>query len=113
MKKRKVSIYGRNLAISTIGACLVKNPAFQIEQIEDQSEIDENATPPDVILFDFKSAHAGLACTSLLERPTSVLIGVDLAKNRMLVLTGGPCPLLTIEDLVRAIEKNRFQNPQF
>jgi hypothetical protein len=110
MKPRKVALYGRNMVLSTIGACLQKNQAFQVEQIEvDLSEIFDKAPLPDVVLFDIETAQSHFVLSLIHDYPAIIFIGVDLRRNQMLVLSGESSRLLTIEDLVTVIEKRPFQ----
>ena len=110
MKKRTVALYSPNTVLSTIGACLQKNTVFQVEQIDGPSEIIGKVSPPDVILFDFETAQPHFFLSMMRDHPTTMFIGVDLANNKMLVLSVDSSRQLTIEDLVQAIEKRPFSS---
>ena len=104
---RKVGIYGSQLVMSAIGACLQEKPEFDVQRIKgllpniiDQSD----AAPPDVILFDLAAAQPDFAIPLIHTHPGILLIGVDLANNKMLVLSGKKSCLITAEDLVQAIQ---------
>jgi hypothetical protein len=105
---RKVGIYGSQLVMSIIGACLQEKPEFDVQRIDGllPNIIDEtDAAPPDVILFDLTAAQNHFAISLIRTHPTVMLIGVDLASKKMLVLSGEEFDLLTVEDLVRVIGK--------
>lgn len=105
---RKVGIYGSQLAMSIIGASLQEKPEFDVQRIDGllPNIIDEtDAAPPDVILFDLTAAQNHFAISLIRNHPTVMLIGVDLAGKKMLVLSGEEFDLLTVEDLVQAIQE--------
>lgn len=104
---RKVGIYGSQLVMSAIGACLQEKPEFDVQRIKgllpniiDQSD----AAPPDVILFDLATTQPDFAIPLIHTHPGILLIGVNLANNKMLVLSGKKSCLITAEDLVQAIQ---------
>jgi len=104
---RKVGIYGSQLVMSIIGACLQEKPKFDVQRIDGllPNIIDEtDAAPPDVILFDLTAAQNHFAIFLIHNHPTVMLIGVDLANSEMLVLSGRESCLITAEDLVQAIQ---------
>lgn len=105
MKKRRVALCGDNLVLSVIGACLQKDPAFQVQKIQDMSQVSGNAKLPDVILFEFHTVKPDSVLTLMRDYPTVMLLGVDLTKSQMVVLTGSSFRLLTIDDLIKAINK--------
>ena len=111
MKKRTVALYGRNLVLSTIGACLQQKPEFRVVRIEG-SLADflkkMGAARSEVILFDLATEQAHFAVSLMHHHPEIKLVGVDLMCNKMLVLSGEPSRLLTIEDLVTVIEQKPF-----
>ena len=107
MKTLRVVLYGGNLVMSTIGASLQEKPEFQVQQIEgslpdilDKLEV----APPDVILFDLAAGQPHFAIPLLRKHPKIMLIGVDLAINKMLVLSGEQSRFLMVDDLVQVIE---------
>ena len=104
---RKVGIYGSRLIISAIGASLQQNPALDVQVFEEPlagSFGEPGQARPDVIVFDIAGAPPKFAIPLMKAYPAIVLIGVDLARNEMLVLSGRQYPLLTAEDLVGAIQ---------
>lgn len=104
--KTLVALYGHDLVISTIGACLEQKPEFRVIRIEgalpdDLTRMD--APRPDVILFDLTSTQAHFGVSLMHRYPEIMLVGVDLTNHTMLVLSGASSRLSTIEDLVKTI----------
>ncbi|MHC1729070.1 MAG: hypothetical protein AB9866_24250 [Syntrophobacteraceae bacterium] len=104
---RKVGIYGSQLLMSAIGANLQENPEFEVQKIEG-SIPDITSKPstisPDVILFDLTATQPGFVIPLMHAHPATLLIGVDLANNKMLLLCGKESRLLTMEDLLQVIQ---------
>lgn len=106
-RRRRVGICGSRLVISAISASLQENPAVEVQIIDDllPNIIEEpDAASPDVILFDIATAPPQFAVRLVNAHPAITLIGVDLAKNEMLVLYGRQRRFLTAEDLMQAIQ---------
>ncbi len=107
MKRRSVVLYGGDLVMSTVGASLRNQPKFQIQEIErllPDTLRKLHASPPDVILFNIAATRPGFAITLLESHPKIMLIGVDITRNKMLVLSGEQSQFLTVDDLVHVIE---------
>ena len=112
VKTRTVMLYGTNLVISSIGATLKSTPELHVKQIEGSFPSNLNnlgGDPPDVILFDLAGAQPEYTIPLLRSHPRIMLIGVDLANNRMLVLSGEQSRLLTTEDLLRVMKADDSQ----
>ena len=116
MKKRIVALYGTNLIMSTIGASLQQKPEFLVVRIEGSLEDylkKMGEARPEAILFDLAKAQAHFAIWLMHHYPEIMLVGVDLMSSKMVVLSVDASRLLTIEDLIQAIEKRPFfQSPQ-
>jgi hypothetical protein len=109
MKTRTVALYGGNLVMSSIGTTLHNETGFHVQEFREKlpgSPAKPDADPPDVILFDLLAAQPDFAFSLLRDHPATILIGIDLNRNEMLVLTGATTPLKTADDLFQAIEKN-------
>lgn len=108
MKTRRVVLYGGNLVMSTIGARLREKPEFQVKEVKGllPDLLDKlEAAPADVILFDLAGrTQPEFAIPLLRSHPKIMLIGVDFATNRMLVLSGEQSQLMTADDLLQVIE---------
>jgi len=107
VKTRTVMLYGTNLVISSIVATLKSTPELHVKQIEGSFPSNLNnlgGDPPDVILFDLVRGQPHFAISLLRNHPGIILIGIDLASNKMLVLSGKQSRLLTAEDLVQVMK---------
>jgi DNA-binding NarL/FixJ family response regulator len=103
---RTVALYGDNLVMSTIGASLQQQPGIHVQRIEGlPSEVVTklDAAPPDVILFDLAGAQPQFTIPLLQNHPLITLIGIDLASNKMLVVSSEQSRLLTADDLLKII----------
>ncbi len=106
--RRKIGIYGSQLVMSAIGASLREKPEFEVQKIEGfvpGLTGKPDAAPPDVILFDLAAAPPHFAIPLIHTHPTILVIGVDMANNKMLVLSSKESGLITPEDLVEAIQE--------
>jgi len=104
---RKIGICGNQLVLSAIAASLQERPEFEVQEIEGllPKIIDKlGAALPDVILFDLATDEPHLAIHLVHAHPSAIAIGIDLANEEMLVLSGKRCRLLETEDLVQVIE---------
>ena len=85
MKKRTVALYGHNLVLSTIGACLQQSRNFGVVRIDGSLADYMNETGaayPEVILFDLATAPEHLAVSLMQHYPEIKLVGVDLMCNK-------------------------------
>jgi DNA-binding NarL/FixJ family response regulator len=108
MKKKTVAFYGHNLVLSSIGAYLQNCPDFQVVSFEETPETclrNGNTACPEVIFFDLAAKSSHFPVSLMCRHPEITLIGIDLTSHQMLVLSGESSRLLTIEDLLTAIEK--------
>ena len=62
-----------------------------------------SALEPDVIMLDLGTTRPDAVIALWKTRPDLLLIGVDLAADRMLILSGHPARALTAEDLIDAL----------
>jgi DNA-binding NarL/FixJ family response regulator len=112
VKTQTVVLYGGNLVMSSIGARLKEKPEFQVKEVKGLlPELLEKleAAPPDVILFDLAEGQPHFAISLLRNHPGIMLIGIDLARNKMLVLSGKQSRLLTAEDLMQVMKRGGSQ----
>ncbi len=104
---RRVVLYGNSLVVSSIGAGLRGRADLQVLSA-DASLSDAvrqlDLLEPDVIIFDLIATQPEFAVALWKAHPHLVLIGVNLATEQALVLSGQASQVLTIDDLVRVIE---------
>jgi hypothetical protein len=108
-KPRWVVVFNNSLYMAGIAASLKADPTLEVHSIDLDhpcprqilDEIDIAA-----IVFDLCNPPACLDIALLSKRPGLVLIGVDLTKDEMLVLSSHPSQALRIADLVNVIHQN-------
>ncbi len=102
-----VALYGNSLVVSSIGASLQGRAGLQVLSVDatlpDATE-RLDALKPDVVVFDLAAAQPEFAIALWKARPRLLLIGVDLTTSQVLVLSGQPARLLTMDDLLQVIE---------
>ncbi len=105
-KVKIIAVYGGDLVMSSFCASLQKRPEFELQDLKGWSSdgIDTFAAVlPDAILFDLAAGQPDFAIPLLQKNPTILLIGVDLASHKMLVLSGEQSCLLTADDLMHVL----------
>jgi hypothetical protein len=107
MKKvRKVVLFGSDLVVSSIGANLLDPERFQLVQIDPllpDALYRLAAASPDVVLFDLTLAQTDFSTAVLRRNPELKLVGIDMARDTMLVISANAVRLLTIDDLLHVI----------
>ncbi|MEW5831206.1 MAG: hypothetical protein AB1846_20120 [Chloroflexota bacterium] len=105
---RTVILYGNSLAVSSIGAILRARPGLRLLPLDaalpgaaEQLE----ALRPDVILFDLAAVPPEFPVSLLREQPELLLIGLDAARDKLLLFSSRPARSLTNDQLVQEIER--------
>ena len=104
---RTVAIYGNSLVLSSIRASLEHRAelrVFSFDAATPGAAERLSAMHPDAIVFDLASTQSDSAVALWKAQPNVLLIGVDLAADRALVLSGQSSHVLTPDDLVQVIE---------
>jgi hypothetical protein len=107
---RRVVLYGKSLVVSTIGASLQACADLELVHIDAPlaSLAQRLGTlEPVAVLFDLAAAQSDFAVALLRERPELILIGVDPASDRVLVLSGRQEQPVSAADLARLIVGRR------
>jgi len=104
-----VVLIGNSLLMSSIGASLQDCAGLQVLTVD--AEVHDAAyrlgvLQPDVVLFDLGAAQRDFAMTLWKAQPDLLLIGVDLATNQALVLSGHRTRAYTTEDLLQVIQRH-------
>ncbi len=101
-----IVLYGASLSVAAVGAGLADKPGWQVIPM---SPVTPTASQrlrqlrPDVVLFDLAAAQPDTVIPLMKELPDLLLIGVDLANQQALVLSGEQPKLVTTDDFVRLI----------
>jgi hypothetical protein len=93
--------------VSIFGASLQGIPGLSILSIDaGLPDADQRlqALKPDIVMFDLATAHPNFAITLWDAYPGLLLIGVDLQKGELLVLSGCREQVLSVSDLVEVIQ---------
>ncbi len=107
---RRANLSGAGLrGANLIGASLQDCAGLQVLAVD--AEVHDAAhrlgvPRPDVVLFDLGAAQRDFAMTLCKARPDLLLIGVDLATNQALVVSGHRTRAYTTEDLLQGIQRH-------
>ena len=104
---RTVATYGSSLVLSSIRASLEQRPGLRVSSFDAAmpGALERlRAMHLDVIVFDLASKQSDSAVALWKAQPEVLLIGVDMATDQMLVLSGESSHVLTPDDLVQVIE---------
>ncbi len=102
-----VALYGHSVVLSSIGARIEHRMGLQLMTVDAAlpgAAQRLSTLQPDVVVVDLGEAQADSAIALWKAQPHLLLIGVDLAEDRMLVLSGQPARELTADEPVQVIE---------
>ncbi len=108
--KIRVAVCGTSLTMAGLAASLQANQDVDVLRIPAitaalAQDLDEQA--PTVIAFDLAEVNGDLAIALLRERPSLMLIGVDLDSDRLFLLSGHAEQALSVADLVKVIHQRQ------
>ncbi len=101
-----IVLYGNSLVVSSLGASLQRQADLRVFPFDaSQPDADRQlaALQPDVILFDLASIRSDLQLSLWQAHSRSRLIGVDLARDEMLVLSGQSAGRITLKHLLDVV----------
>ena len=107
---KTVVLFGRSLAVSSIGASLKGCAGLRVLAVEagvPDAARRLAALRPDVVLFDLAAIPSDFAVALWKARPGTLLIGVDLLTDRALVLAGRTARAHTTEDLLDVFQRGK------
>jgi hypothetical protein len=106
-KRRRVILYGKSVIVSSVGASLRDVPGLEIiplaPPLPEGKELE--ALAPDAIIFDLDAAHPDAALSLLRQRPGLVLVGVDPASDKLIVVTAHQRRAVAAADLLEVIDR--------
>ena len=108
---RRVVICGKSLLLSGIGASLERRTGLNVVWFNPAlagATERLNTLRPDVVVLDLAAASLDSAIALWKAQPHLLLIGVDLAKDQALVLSGQTSAVLSADDLVELIESKTY-----
>jgi hypothetical protein len=112
-EQQRVVLYGNSLVLASVGASLKAYPGIELVCLDacPPAEMQQLwALRPAVVILDLGAVPPDLPFSLLGEQPDLVLIGVDAAGDKLLVLSGQQAHSLTTETLVHVI-KDRAHSP--
>ena len=104
-----VTLYGNSLVVSTIGASLHGCREFQVQHVDPAMPgVKQRLSDlqPDILIFDLAVMPPEVAIRLWKIQPHLLLIGIDLAADRMIVLSDRSACALTTGDLLQVIERH-------
>ena len=115
-KRRRVAVYDNSLNMAGIVASLKADTTLEVLCVNpDFSNFLQSLGENDlaVIIFDLSYPPVPLDVTLLRGRPGLLLIGVDLSRDEMLVLSSQPAQALSMADLVNVIHQKETTSSTF
>ena len=106
-ERQKVVLYGNSLVLAGIEASLKAYPGIELICLDVQppAEVQQLcALSPAAVIFDLGAVPPEFPFSLLREQPDLLVIGVDAAGDKLLVLSGQQAHSLTTETLVQVIE---------
>jgi hypothetical protein len=103
----RLVLYGNSVFLAGIKAELERDAALELITVEaGRPDVMDliRAYNPRAALFDLAMAQPDFAVTLLRERPGLLLMGVDPASDKVLILSCHQAHCLTIEDLIQMIK---------
>ena len=110
-ERRRVVVYGNSLNMAGIVASLKVDPSLEVFCINlDFSSARQCLEKNDLaaIIFDLSDPPLSLDITLLRKQPGLLLIGVDLSRDEMLILSSHPAQALSMADLVGVIHRTKL-----
>jgi hypothetical protein len=106
-RRRRVILHGDSLVLAGVGASLAKYPGLEVVSVDAAAPLSSAQLAelnPDALLLDLGAVSLETALALARGRPELLLIGLDPAGERLLVLSGQQARALTTDDLVGLIE---------
>ena len=106
--RTRVVVYGNSLHMAGIAASLKANQSLEVVCVDPHSPTARQTLSelnPAVIVFDLCDPPACLELTLLCEKPGVLLIGVDPARDEILVLSGRLQKALSVSHLEHIIQQ--------
>lgn len=107
-KQRRIILYGKSVIVGSVGAGLQDVPGLEIIPVALplRDAEDLGALAPDVIIFDLDAAHPDAALSMLRQQPELLLIGVDPASDKLVVVTARERRAAAVADLLEVIDRD-------
>ena len=106
-ERQRVVLYGNSLVLAGAAASLKAYPSIELICLAAHPPAEMGqlwALRPAVVILDLGAVPPDLPISLLREQPKLLLIGVDAAGDKLLVLSGQQARSLTTQALVQVIE---------
>ncbi len=103
---RRVALCANSVLVSSLGAILERRAGVEVVRIDPRSPDAVGRVGdllPDVAIVDLTTAQSE-PISLLRQYPGLLLIGVDLNRNELVVLSGEPARPLTMDNFIHLIE---------
>lgn len=106
-KQRRVVLYGKSVILGTLGASLGAYSELETVRLSPPLPAPRElaALRAHVIIFDLNTVPPDFSFRLLHDQPHLLLIGVDAAGDKLLVLSGQQAHAVTTVDLLRVIKE--------
>lgn len=102
----RIVVYGSSLYIAGLAVSLTADPLLEVTHIPLRSPATEECSElqmPAAIILDLNEVSADLILSHLQTYPGTKLIGVDLANEDILLLSGHRVRVAAIADMIRLV----------
>lgn len=104
--QRTVALYGVSVFMAAIEAALNTTPGFQVVRLNASladAERRLGCIRPDIVIADVTDAHTDISLSFLMRHPHLPVIGLDLASNKVVVLSCEHPSMTTLDELIGII----------
>jgi hypothetical protein len=106
-----VALYGRSLMLSGLARRLTRHSHLDVVQVDGPDPADAlRSLRPDALILDLDSVPIDSALTLLHDRPELILVGLEAAGARLLVLSGDRARAISTRGLIALLEGGRYVN---
>ncbi|OGO37937.1 MAG: hypothetical protein A2Z03_10400 [Chloroflexi bacterium RBG_16_56_8] len=112
-KRHRLVLYGRSLFLAGIAASFKEHPDLDVLLLDSNlpdAPQRANAMCPHTVIFELQTIDPSFALSFLQEHPGVILLGLDLASDKLVTLSSQQSTLYTMDDLMHVIEKRARLN---
>lgn len=103
----RIALLGTSIAIDSVAAALAVVPGLELLRFESppaECLPELLVLAPEAVVFDMATDPLSRPILELMTHPGLLLIGCDLVAQQMVLLSGEPARLATVEDLLGVLE---------
>jgi hypothetical protein len=103
-----VALYGRSLLLAGVARRLARHSHLDVVQIDGPTPADAlGPLLPDALILDLGTVPIDAALALLRDRPELILVGLEAAGARLLVLSGDRARAISTRGLIALLEGGR------